>query len=601
MTKNDTGGPSPFLDQSVESHALQTPDRIALIDAQGETSYGELAQQVRALAHRLTERSVEPGSLVGISLERSREMVVAVLATWRSGAAHVPIDAGTLNPGRSTVPVERLRFMLDDIRPQIVLSDDRLANVLSDAGAEILDPRSVASEDVELSTPFASANDLAYVIYTSGSTGEPNGVMVERESVMRLWESLNTTIYDGYDSPLRVSINSPLGFDPSVQQLAALAGGHTIVVVPEEIRTNGKELLRFIQSHRIDVWDVTPSQLRLMLSVGLAARDLQYPKAILCGGEKLDRDTWQELSGLSGIAAYNLYGPTECTVDTTCARVTGTEPHIGVPLPHAEVYMLDDDRNQVEPGVEGELYIGGSGVARGYWNRPELTAERFVELPSVAEGRLFRSGDIGWRDEEGTLHFVARHDDQVKVRSHRIELGEVAAAIRRHERITDGVAILDERGDPIGYYVEVDSPVETLDLRAHLSQWLPEYMLPAKLIVTDEIPLTPNGKLDRAALPPPSDDRERLGVEYVAPRTELEVTIASLWRRVLEYEGEIGLLDDFFLLGGDSLRAVSLLAEFEESFSSEVPLETMLDLIVEHSVLGEQADALGDAVYAGTT
>jgi len=599
MTTSEIGGSTVTIEQAIEARASQAPEHIALVDSQGEMTYAELTQQVRSLARQLGERGVGKDSLVGISLERGRQMIVAVLAAWRSGAAYVPIDAGTLNPGRSSVPVERLRFMLKDVQPKLVVSDERLQVVLTDAGVETLDPESISLDDGELSVPFAAPSDLAYVIYTSGSTGEPNGVMVDRESLACLWDSLNSTVYDGSDRPLGVSLNAPLGFDPSVQQLAALAGGHTVVLVPEEIRTSGRELLKFIEDHEIDLWDVTPSQLRLMLAAGLG--DGTYPKVVLCGGEALDRDTWQGLAELSGVAAYNLYGPTECTVDTTCAPVSGAEPIIGKPLPHTAVHVLDEDRNSVEAGVEGELYIGGKGVARGYWNRPELTAERFVELPSIAEGRLFRSGDLGWYDQDGELHFVSRRDDQVKVRSHRIELGEVSAAIRRHERIADGVAILDERGDPLGYYVEDGSPVETLDLRAHLSQWLPEYMLPTKLIATDAIPLTPNGKLDKGALPAPSDDREKLGVEYIEPQTELEVTIASLWRRVLEYEGEIGLLDDFFLLGGDSLRAVSLLAEYEETLPSEIPVETMLDLIVEHPVLGEQAEVLNGNVPAGTT
>jgi amino acid adenylation domain-containing protein len=599
-----TGSPLRFprharIHELFEAQTLSTPDRVAVAYGDDRWTFAELNARANRVAGVLREHGVGRGSLVGICIERSLDLFAALLGTLKTGGAYVPLDPGTLNPGRPGYPEERLAFMLRDTGVPVLLAQRALIEGLPETDTMIVaidDPErfeGIPGDDVAVE---GSGGDLAYAIYTSGSTGRPKAALVEHRMALNLWSALREQVYSvRAGERLTVSLNSPIGFDPSVQQLLALLDGHTLVLVPERIRSDGSALLELIDRDEIDVWDCTPPQLRLLLRAGLLDAARSWPSIVICGGEAMDADIWGAIATADRPAVFNVYGPTECTVDATCTRVRGDAPTIGSPLPNVRVHVLDGRRQPVPPGIPGEMYIGGAGVARGYLNRPELTEERFVADPFGGEGsRLYRTGDLAVARSDGTLDFLGRLDDQVKVRSHRIELAEVETVVRQCPGVQDTAAVVreDTPGDRrlVAYYVlEAGATTTNSTIRAHLKRWVPEYMVPAALVPIDSLPLSSRGKLDRAALPLPTQARAALGIDFVAPRDEFERRLVAAWASVLELAAEeIGVRDDFFDLGGDSLRAVELLTALEETVGHELPL----DVAVTAPTVEQQAVAL---------
>ncbi|AJX75401.1 D-alanine--poly(phosphoribitol) ligase, subunit 1 [Burkholderia pseudomallei MSHR2543] len=598
------------LHQLFEAQVSRTPEAAAVICGDETLSYTDLDARANRLAHYLRGQGVGPDTRVGLALGRGVEMMTGLLAVLKAGGAYVPLDPGYAS--------ERLRAILDDSRPAIVLADAAGRTALDAlAGAPpIADLHADASRWSALpSTPprveGLTPRHLAYVIYTSGSTGQPKGVMVEHASVVNLWRALDEAIYRAHPSARRVSLNASIAFDSLVKQWVQLLSGRTLVVVPEPVRFDGRRLLDAIGRDRIDVFDCTPSQLAL-IERARGPEDEAYPQVTLVGGEAIGEGMWSELASASSRTYYNVYGPTECTVDATLARITAEHaPHIGGPLANVRAYVLNERLSPAPVGVRGELYIGGAGVARGYLNRPELTRERFIDDPFVAGGRLYRTGDLArWRTD-GRLEYLGRNDFQVKIRGFRIELGEIEAQLAKVTGVREVVVLARDSAaavhDSATEHAAPDAPspetatatekrlvayytgdADVAALRAQAAQHLPSYMVPSAYVRLDAWPLTPNGKLDRRALPAPADDAYARA-EYEAPRGAKEEALAAIWRELLHVE-RVSRHDNFFELGGHSLLAVQLVSRLRQALSVEVALGTVFDAPV-LSALAERLEA----------
>ncbi|MCU0488384.1 MAG: amino acid adenylation domain-containing protein, partial [Anaerolineales bacterium] len=538
------------------------------------------------LARYLRRLGVGPNVITGLCVERSLESVIGILGILKAGGAYLPLDP--------EYPIDRLTFILQDAQATVLLTQshlvDSLAGEIPGVTAISLDQdwEKIAEESsenlsgVQESYSLVGADDLAYVIYTSGSTGRPKGVMIEHRSAINLWLGLNRVIYAQLSkSGLKVSLNAPLPFDASVQEWLMLLSGHTLVVIPAAVRQDGDSLLKFIRENRIDVLDCVPSQLKMLISAGFFEPGQWRPRAVLPGGEAIDSGTWEKLASADQTEFFNMYGPTECTVDSTICQVSAHPliPSIGKPIVNAQAYVLDRNLQIAPIGVAGELYLGGQGVARGYLNRPELTAERFISNPFGQEigpeyrgERLYRTGDLVRYLPDGYLEYLGRVDFQVKLRGFRIELGEIESVLGQLPGVQDAVVIVreDSPGEKqlVAYLVaEVEAEAASLNvsaIRNSLKARLPEYMVPGIFVFLDKLPLTPNRKVDRKALPKPEGIRPELEVLFEAPRTEQEKTLAQIWSQVLKLD-RIGIHDNFFDLGGDSILSIQVVARANQA------------------------------------
>ncbi|HEU4561307.1 MAG TPA: amino acid adenylation domain-containing protein, partial [Longimicrobium sp.] len=561
----------------VEAQAARTPGAVALVYENEEVTYAELNARANRLAHHLRGLGAGPDVRVGICLERSIEMVVAVLATLKAGGAYVPLDP--------EYPAERLVYMLQDSAPAVLLTQRSLSGQFDGSGVpiEVLDGDVSAWTAQPDSNPGRGAltpENLAYVIYTSGSTGQPKGVMNGHRGVINLlaWGERHWELTAG-DAVLQ---RTSLSFDVSVRELfSPLVAGARLVLVRPGGQREVDYLVEVIRRREISTMVLTVSHMQAFLDhPGLEG--CSSLRRIVLGGESIPVGMLAELqTRLPEARLYHEYGPTEATVTST-VRTCGAEGEapgasIGGPISNTRVYLLDARGKPVPVGVAGELYVGGAGVARGYLGRPELTAERFVADSFGAEpgARLYRTGDLGRWLADGTIEFLGRVDTQVKVRGYRIELGEIEAVLRQAPGVTDCavVARQDETGTPrlVAYVV---GGVEAGGLRDHLRRELPDYMVPAVYVPLERLPLTPSGKLDRKALPAPefASAEER----YVAPRTPAEEVLAGIWAELLGRE-RVGVEESFFELGGHSLLATRVVSRVREVFGVELPLRALFE------------------------
>jgi amino acid adenylation domain-containing protein len=533
-----------------------------------QLSYGELNEQANRLAHYLRSAGVAPGVCVGIALPRSPELIVGVLAVLKAGGAYVALDP--------EYPADRRAFMLRDARTRLILTDRATAARLGDdatprlhldADRELYDARPATNLD-----PVAGPDDAAYVLYTSGSTGTPNGAVCTHRGVCNLIRGATFGIGPGD----RVLQFASMNFDASVWEiLAALATGATLVLAPREALRPGPELARTCAEHAVTVALLGPSVLKV-----LRPEDFPTLATVCAGGEACTADVVARWA--PGRRMFNLYGPTEATVLATYARCDAGAPPIGRPIENVEVYLLDAAMEPVAVGDEGELYIGGVGLAHGYAARPALTAERFVPHPFGPPGaRLYRTGDLARYRPDGNLEFVGRADQQVKVRGFRIELGEVEAVLATYPGVRAAVAAVRELtpGDAslVGYVVAPPGTADAHELRAFLEARLPPQMVPTAFVEIDTLPMTPNGKLDRAALPAPDGARGAMRGGYVAPRTPDERILVEIWESVLSVQ-PIGVADDFFTIGGHSLSALRVVAAIQKHLHVTIPIAQILKL-----------------------
>ncbi|MCR6479405.1 amino acid adenylation domain-containing protein [Variovorax sp. ZS18.2.2] len=566
-----------LVHELIEAQAARRPDAQA-IEYAGETlSYAELNAHANQLAHHLRALGVKPDDRVAICAERSLELVVALLATLKAGGAYVPLDP--------VYPDERLAHMLGDSGAVVLLTQQRLDGRLQAPGRCVRVMLDAAHPEWALAPSHnpdradvgLAPEHLAYVIYTSGSTGTPKGVMVEHRNVAYFLHAMEACIHGVAPDCRRVAWNASFGFDMAVKAWGQLAYGRSVFLLPEAARLGAEELLGFLEAHRIEVMECTPSHLRLMQGAGLLQGRAPSLRKLLLGGEAIDAATWRELAAVDGRLFFNMYGPTECSVDASCGIVDGRRPHIGQVMPGARIYVLDAAAQPVPVGVAGEIHIGGAGVARGYLERPELTAERFLRDPFAgdAQARMYRTGDLGrWR-EDGTLEYLGRNDAQVKLRGFRIELGEIEARLAQQAGVREAAVIAreDSPGDRRLVAYVVGAALDPVQLRAGLAAHLPEYMLPSAFVALDALPLTPNGKLDRQALPAP-DGQGLASSRYAPPQGEAECTIAALWSELLGVE-RIGRHDNFFDLGGYSLMVFQVIEGLKQK-GYEVALQDVL-------------------------
>jgi arthrofactin-type cyclic lipopeptide synthetase B len=546
------------LDQTLhslfEAQVLRTPQAVAVKAGEHPLSYQQLNERANRLAHHLREIGVQPDSRVGICVERGLDMVIGLLAILKAGGGYVPLDPA--------YPQERIAYMLQDSAPVVVLAQRATRGLLGDVAVIDLDHSTWHQQPAtNPQVPGLTARHPAYVIYTSGSTGQPKGVINEHAGVVNrlLW------MQDAYglNADDAVLQKTPFSFDVSVWEFFwPLFTGARLVMARPGGHKEPAYLCEVIEAERITTLHFVPS----MLDVFLAHGDVSQAAGLLrvmCSGEALPGSLVRRFKQqLPGIGLYNLYGPTEAAVDVTawnCARpdVPDNTP-IGKPIANTRMYVLDGQLKPVPLGVVGELFIGGVQVARGYLNRPELTAERFLDNP-FSPGRMYRTGDIGRYLPDGTIEYLGRNDDQVKIRGLRIELGEIQARLIEHLAVKDAVVVAREQR-LVAYYTGV--PIDIESLRAQLLQYLPDYMVPALFVHLDALPLSPNGKLDRKALPAPGMDALRVR-EYEAPEGDTEILLARLWAELLKVE-RVGRHDNFFELGGHSLLAVSLIGRLRQ-------------------------------------
>jgi len=563
---------------AIESRAASDPGRCAVRSGAERVTYGELDSRANRLANQLRTRGIGRGMLVGLCVERSAEMIVAQLAIMKSGAGYVPLDPA--------YPPERLSYMAHDAKLALVVSQSSLstilgwprdATVLLDADADV-----VAAQSAQRPAPDrqrdARPEDPAYVIYTSGTTGKPKGVAVPHRAVVNFMLSMARE--PGIDASDRLLAVTTLSFDIAVLELLLpLSVGAEVVLASREESSNVSALRALLGTSDATVMQATPGMWRMLLEA-----DWQGAPGFkaLVGGETLPDDLAAQLLTRAG-EVWNMYGPTETTVWSTCCRIerSGVGISIGRPIANTQVHVFDSHRQPCPVGVAGEIFIGGEGVALGYLHRPELTAERFIADPFDPRGRtrLYRTGDRGrWRSD-GLLEHLGRFDFQVKVRGHRIELGEIEANLLSHPQVANAVVIAreDSPGDVrlVSYVVPRGAMPSSAELREHLSETLPQYMLPQHFVEIAAVPLLPNGKIDRRSLPHPGQQAGERATAFERPHTDAESAIAAIWEELLGVD-DIRVTDNFFDLGGHSLLAMRAVAKMERRLGARIDVRRMV-------------------------
>jgi amino acid adenylation domain-containing protein len=573
-----------------EAQVERTPEAIAVHFEGEQLTYRELNSRANQLAHYLRQLGVGPEKSVGTCVERSLEMVVGLLGILKAGGAYVPLDPA--------YPRERLAFMLEDAEVSVLLTQQSL---IEDGGWRIEDSESRSSilnhrsqvvcvdrdwetinrENGNNVNSGGRANNLAYVIYTSGSTGTPKGVQIKHRSVINCLHSIRQQI-DLTEKDILLAVTT-ISFDISaLETYLPLTTGAKLVLASRDEALDGSQLRGRLTECGVTAMQATPSTWKLLLDAGWrSSRNFK----ILCGGEVLSRSVADQLLE-GGASLWNLYGPTETTIWSTIAKVEpGENPVLlGRPIANTEIYILDFYLQPVPVGVYGELYIGGDGLARGYFGREDLTAERFLRNPFSDDpnARLYRTGDRARYRSDGNIEFLGRLDDQVKIRGHRVELGEIEAALNQHPAVKETVVVArardsSEEKELIGYVVSTQESLVLVDeLRRFLGAKLPDYTIPARFLFLDALPLTPNGKVDRNALLPVDGERPSLEQGFVEPRSEIEELVAQVWREVLKLE-KIGVYDNFFDLGGHSLLATRVVARLRTNFSIDLALRKLFE------------------------
>jgi amino acid adenylation domain-containing protein len=558
------------LHELLEAQAQRTPEAVAVECKGSRLSYRELNERADQLARYLKRLGVGPDVLVGLFHERSVDMMVALFGILKAGGAYVPLDP--------SFPEDRLSYMVENSGMRVLITHSALDGRLSQRPESVVRLDSDWKEISKLSKdrltgPKANPNNLAYVLYTSGSTGKPKGVEIEHSAIVNLLVSMQRA--PGFTANDTLLAVTTLSFDIAALELylPLICGGRVSIASWEDARDPAR-LMQRMQESRCTVMQATPTTWRALMNAGWSGS----PKLkVLCGGEGFLPDFAEQLRSQCG-ELWNMYGPTETTVWSTIDRIDSMDGFISIgrPIANTDVFVLDANRNLVPVGVAGELYIGGAGVARGYLNRAELTAERFVASPFKANQRLYRTGDLARWLSDGRLECLGRVDHQVKIRGYRIELEEIEAILSRYPAIRQCVVVASEGSSGekslVAYYVpQTAAQPAVSDLREHLKNKLPDYMIPGAWVALPALPLTPNGKVDRKALPGPEQQRPAESRGYLAPRTETEKTLARIWEEVVEVRG-VGVHDNFFELGGHSLRAVNLIGEVERAFGIRFPL-----------------------------
>ncbi|BAZ30183.1 amino acid adenylation domain-containing protein [Cylindrospermum sp. NIES-4074] len=584
----------------------KTPEAIAVVFEDQKLTYRELNQRANQLAHYLQKLGVKPETLVGLCVERSHYAIIGILAILKAGGAYLPIDP--------TNPSDRTTFMLADAQVPVLLTQEKLLDNLPEHNAKlvVLETSDNKISEYSQSNPVSDVNyrNLAYVIYTSGSTGKPKGVLVNHANVARLFTATQTW-YNFNNKDVWTLFHS-IAFDFSVWEIwGALIHGGKLVIVPYLISRSPQEFYQLLCQERVTVLNQTPSAFRQLIQAEatLGTNPNLNLRLVIFGGEALELQSlqpWFDRHGDQKPQLVNMYGITETTVHVTyrplsIADLKNTGSVIGCPIPDLQVYLLDLNRQLVPIGVPGEIYVGGAGVARGYLNRPELTKERFIADPFNinTEAKLYKSGDLARYLPNGGLEYLGRIDHQVKIRGFRIELGEIEAQINQHPAVRESVVLVreDTPGEKLLVAYIVSQPEQTLkteELRSFLQEKLPQYMVPAAFVLLESLPLTINGKVDTRLLPAPARTRPDLAAAFVAPRNEAEKVLADIWKQVLGVD-QIGVHDNFFALGGDSIRSIQV-----QSLAQKQSLSFSLPQLFQHQTITQLIQSLKTGDYQTT-
>jgi len=589
------------IHQLFEEQVERTPDAVAVVFEQQQLTYLQLNQRANQLAHHLQSQGVGPEVLVGICLERSVSMVVGLLAILKAGGAYVPLDPN--------YPQERLSYMLADAAVEVLLTQQDLLKSFPDNTVRVIcidtDWGTIEQYQKENLDFGVGSDNLAYVIYTSGSTGQPKGVLVEHKNVVRLFAATQSW-YNFNANDVWTNFHS-IAFDFSVWEIwGALLYGGRLVIVPYWLSREPQSFYDLLCSEKVTVLNQTPSAFRQLINVEKS--DDGQPqlslRLVIFGGEALELQSlkpWFERHGDKSPQLVNMYGITETTVHVTYRPLTikdldSSGSVIGCSIPDLQMYILDDNLQPVPIGVQGQMYIGGAGLARGYLNRQQLTWERFIPNPfnHQQEGLLYKTGDLACYLPNGDIEYLGRIDNQVKVRGFRIELGEIETILNSHPQIQQAVVIATEdlggNNRLVAYLVKENETLTTSQVRKFLQLKLPEYMVPSIFVLLESLPLTPNGKVDRKALPSPEKEISR-EQEYVAPVTPNEKIIANIFANVLGVQ-KLGIHDNFFELGGHSLLAISLMAQIHKQSGKNLPLAALF----QHPTIEEMAKLLSPTV-----
>jgi amino acid adenylation domain-containing protein len=560
-----------------EAQVERTPDAVAVAGQHGRLTYNQLNGRANQIAHYLRARGVGPEVLVGICLKRSVEMVVGSLAVLKAGGAYLPLDPA--------YPPDRLAYLLEDSGVSLLITQQHIVENLPGNNIEVVsldcNGPDTSQQPVENCEDAATAENLAYVIYTSGSTGRPKGAEITHASLLNLVRWLNSAFDVTPDD--RATLLASVGFDAAVAETwPYLSSGASLHLPDEATRLSSEQLRDWLVNNEITMSFLpTPLAERVM--------DLDWPEStklriLLTGAETLRRYPSAKLP----FRVVNNYGPTECTVLATSGFVPAgvcrdSLPTIGRPITNTQVYILDEQLQQVSAGMPGELYIGGAAVGRGYLRRPELTAEKFIRDPFSDEpaARLYRTGDVGRYLPNGEIAYLGRIDDQIKIMGYRIEPNEIVAVLDRHPSVKTSMVMAREgaHGDKhlVAYVVlKPESHPSASDLRAFLAKKLPEYMVPAVFVQLAEFPLNENGKIDRRALPAPDCENTLHDQAFMAPRTIVEERLAAILCSLLELD-QVGVYDNFFFLGGHSLLGTQLIAQIRSGFGVEIALRKLFD------------------------
>lgn len=576
-TWNETQAAYPYdtcVQQLIEEQAARTPEALAVIYQDTRLTYRELNERANQLAHALCQLGVKAETLVGLCMERSLEMIIGLVAILKAGGAYIPLDP--------TYPAERIAFMLEDSQAAVLLTQQHLAARLPSGSATLFCVDTDATLLVQQSTDNPSITvtpeNLAYVIYTSGSTGQPKGVQIPHRAVVNFLTSMRQE--PGLSAEDTLLAVTTLSFDiAGLELFLPLCVGARLVLASREILANGAALAETLVRTQTTVMQATPVTWRILLAAGWQG---DPHLKILCGGEalplELARQLWPKCASL-----WNMYGPTETTIWSSCTQITPNDEAltIGRPIANTQMYLLDPDLQLVPVGVPGELHIGGAGLARGYLKRPELTTARFIHHPfnPAADARLYKTGDLARYRADGRIELIGRLDHQVKVRGFRIELGEIEATLEHHPAVRQALVMVreDTPGEQrlVAYVIpETQHAPTEQDLRQALVQHLPSYMLPSAYVLLETLPLTPNGKVNRKALPAPEIGKSAPEMPLIAPTLTEHYQLLQIWQELLNVES-LSIRDNFFHLGGHSLLAARLLNRIEHVFHKKLLLTTL--------------------------
>jgi amino acid adenylation domain-containing protein len=544
-----------------ERQVERTPDAIAVTSNGASLTYADLNGRANAVAERLIAMGAGPDVLVALCMERSAGMLVGLLGILKAGAAYLPVDL--------RYPAERVAFILEDAGVHLLISQRSLEAMLPKHQAEVLFLEDVNESRQENPGSRATLDHLAYVIYTSGSTGKPKGVEVLHRGVTNVLHSFEELLGFGADDVLLAT--TTLSFDIHVLELfTPIQAGSRLVIATDEEAQDPAALMALLETSEATIYQATPVRYRMLLDAGWKGKPTLQ---LLCGGEKMSRELADQLLTRCS-TLWNVYGPTETTVWSSAARIQadGQPITVGQPIANTTFYILGKNMKPTPVGAPGELYIGGDGVARGYRKRRELTEERFVANP-FGQGRIYKTGDRARYRADGSVELLGRDDDQVKVRGFRIELGEIEHALQSIPDVLRAAVVVHNEGDDqniVAYLVPVPGvPLTPAELRGALLQTLPEYMIPAAFVMIEAMPTTPNGKLDRKALPAPGLGVARKTRDSVPPETPTQIPLARIWETLLKVQN-VGIHESFFDLGGHSILAARLMAQIRSSFGVQM-------------------------------